>query len=91
MKTELDGLTSEKKNLIIHHQKVIDFLKNKFEIIIPHNSISNNPINQAFSEEKKIKSNQLPINEQNKTTSVPMDIEEKNNEKKIIVNKKELT
>ena len=91
LKVELEGLITEKKNLITHHQKVLDFLKNKFEKNIPQNIPSNNPVNQTVNEQKDAEPNKQPTTNQNKSISVPMDIDEKNNEKKNIINKKELT
>ena len=76
LKLELDGLTNEKKNLIPHHQKVLDFLKTKLENIIFKNS-------QILPELKSKENTNTSINEK------PMEIEEQKNEKKI--NKKELT
>ena len=81
LKIELEGITNEKKNLIPHHQKVLDFLKTKLENIIFKNPT---PTTQASLPEIKNKEN---VN--SSTKEKPMEIEEPKNEKKI--NKKELT
>ena len=77
-------LESEKKNLITHHQKVLDYLKVKFEKILSQNS----QISSTNKIEKKEKPTSPDNVEKNKEVAVQMEIEEKNVEK---INKKELT
>ena len=81
MKNELE---SEKKDLITHHQKVLDYLKIKFEKILSQKSQISST-NKLEKKEKTISSDNV---DKNKEEAIPMEIEEKNIEK---INKKELT
>ena len=109
MKSELEGLTNEKRNLISHHQKVLDFLKINLENILIQNSSSINQIKipetnitDKKNEPQENNKESISLNNINQTkntleanssagVNVPMEIEEKNEEEKFIINKKELT
>lgn len=100
IKDVLKDLTEEEKHLSSHNQKVLDFLKNKFENVLNQNSLSVNNIesknDKNNSEKEKKEDNDKSIKkEENKSLPKLMDIEEKDKEKKIdkknMINKKELT
>ena len=102
IKIEIEGLTNEKRNLIIHHQKILDFLKTKFEVLLSHN-ISTNLINPSTNDNNDANKNNQKnkevldssIKEKNDEVPAPMVIEEKITENKVekkqIINRKELT
>ena len=97
LKEELKGLEEEKKKLLPHYQKVLSFLKNKFENILTQDSIFISQIkinennNQFPLDNQKTKNDQPSNIEEKKSAPIPMEIEEIKKEKKNIINKNELT